>query len=100
MDAYPIQDPRQDRVLHQKAPSPTRPVVDGGNRESDRQMQEHAENGCPSAAGECSRSEEAARNTLKDPDGRRTGEPIQDDEGREDVEDPDEETSSDDRVHL
>jgi hypothetical protein len=45
-------------------------------------------------------AQKTARNTLKHPDRRRTGEPIADDEGREDVEDSDEDTSDDHRVRL
>jgi len=87
-------------MLHQKAPFPTDRVVDASNREGDHQVQKHAEHGGGGSTGERSRPQETARYTLKNPDGRRSGERITDDERGEDVEDPDENTSGNDRVHA
>ena len=86
-------------MLHQKAPFPTDPVVDTSDPESDHQVQKHAEDGGGDPTGERGRSQKTAGDTLKNPDGRHSAERITDNEGGEDVEDPDENTSRDDRVH-
>jgi hypothetical protein len=87
-------------VLHQNAPSATRRVVHASDGEGDHQMQQHAENRRGGPARECSWSEETARSPLKDADGRCAGEPIPDDECRQDVEDTDEDTGSNDGVPV